>query len=227
MLGVFAYLTREWRLLLWVIYAPCIIFISYFWCLPESTRWLATKGKIQEVRRNVLKAGKFNGTEFSETALKMLRLDAEEFMELQPKGKGKIEEAVVTETKTGYPIWKAIRNRTIFLRLLIMSFCWATNTFVYYGLSIYSVTFAGDKYVNYIAGSLIELPSIVITYLLVNSKWLGRKRSLILTLFISGIACFCQLLLDSEEAAATVIAPGPFSLFLIGKCAITVSISMK
>lgn len=225
LLGVLAYATKQWRTLLWILHSPSIICISYFYILPESTRWLATKGKLEQVRKNISTAGKINRTQFSEAALKMLMVDEEEFMELQPKEPSELNETATSATEaTGYPILKAIRNRTILLRLVILSLCWATNTFVYYGLSIYSVSFAGDKYVNYIGGALIELPSILITYFLVEAEFLGRKRSLIITMLVSGIACFCQLALVPSDAD-NVISAGPFILFLIGKCAITVSFS--
>lgn len=221
LLGVAALLTREWRMLLWVCYGPSIVFVSYFWLLPESTRWLATKGKFNQVRRNLIKAGQINKTKFSESAMKMLYSEnCEEFMELQPK-----EDTDRTNSadakESSYPLLKAIKNKVIRKRLLILSFCWITNTFVYYGLSIYSVSFVGDKYLNYIAGCLIELPSTFITYFIADTKLFGRKRSLIGTLLISGVACLCQLAVISD-ASDSGISPGPFTLFLIGKCAITV-----
>lgn len=218
-LGGVAYATKEWRMLLWVLYAPCAVFITYFWILPESTRWLVTTGKIKRAQKNILKAGRWNKIRFSEAAQNMLLFRAQEFMELQPREQQ--EEGDQRVAKKGeYPILKALRNRVILRRLGILSFCWVTNTFVYYGLSIYSVSFGGDKYINYVSSSLIELPSVLICYLIVDTKLFGRKRSLIGTLFISGIACICQLALDQEAAA--VISPGPFTLFLIGKLAITV-----
>lgn len=220
LLGVAALLTREWRMLLWVCYGPSVVFISYFWLLPESTRWLATKGKFNQVKKNIIKAGQINKTKFSDSAKKMLYSDNfEEFMELQPK-----ENATEgSEKESSYPLLKAIKNKVIRKRLVILSFCWITNTFVYYGLSIYSVSFVGEKYLNYIAGCLIELPSTFITYFIADTKLLGRKRSLIGTLLISGIACLCQLALHPDEGDDAVISPGPFTLFLIGKCAITVN----
>lgn len=222
-LGGVAYITREWRTLMWVIYSPCFIFIIYFWILPESTRWLVTVGRIRKAQRNILQAGRWNKTEFSDAAQRMLRSREEEFMELQPKGKVEAEKEGTDKQAADYPILTAIRNRVILRRLLVLSFCWATNTFVYYGLSIYSVSFGGDKYINFISSSVIELPSVFICYFLVDTKLFGRKRSLMGMLLISGVACICQLALDQEYSA--IISAGPFTLFLVGKLAITVSLS--
>ena len=217
-LGGLAYATRDWRLLLWSLYLPCFLIIAYFWILPESTRWLVTKGKISSAQRNIQTAGQWNETRFSEAAQKMLNEREEDFMELQEKG----QPAEEKEESSDYPLLAAIKNGVIFRRLLILSFCWATNTFVYYGLSIYSVSFGGDKYINYVSSTLIELPSVFITYFLVDTKLLGRKRSLMGSFFISGIACILQLTLDHDTDAA--IEPLPFTLFMVGKLAITVGL---
>lgn len=224
LLGVFAYLTKNWRILLWTLYTPSALILAYYWILPESTRWLATKGQINKAKKNIIKAGEVNKTKFSEAALKMLRSDHEEFLELKPKEEVNSEETEKAEEPKGYPILKALKNRTMIIRLVIMSICWVANTFVYYGLSIYSVSFVGDKYINYIASSLIELPGVFITYFLVDWKFLGRKGTLMSMLLLSAVACFCQLAMDTSNQDDSVISPGPFTLFLIGKCAITVSL---
>lgn len=226
LLGLLALWTREWRLLLQVAYAPCLLFVAYFWLIPESLRWLVTKHRLQEAKNIVRRAGKMNGVQFSESAQAMLyQGDEEEYLELQPKGV-KIEdidkEDAVLDSRE-YPILKALKNSVIRWRLIVMSICWITTTFVYYGLSIYSVSLVGDKYLNFITGSLIEIPAFVICYFTINTELCGRKRTLSATFFISAVACFCQLALNPNPEGITV---GPLILFLVGKCAITLTFTV-
>ena len=62
-----------------------------------------------------------------------------------------------------------------------------TNTFVFFGLSLNSVTVDGNIYVNFILVSLAEIPGYLITWLLMDR--IGRKMCLFLSLVVSGIAC--------------------------------------
>lgn len=73
------------------------------------------------------------------------------------------------------------------IRLLICSFCWLTNTFIYYGLSLNSVAFAGDKYVNFILVAVVEIPAHFLTWLLTD--YIGRKATLSGSFIFSGLFC--------------------------------------
>lgn len=79
------------------------------------------------------------------------------------------------------------KSPKILIRLLICSFCWLTNTFVYYGLSLNSTEFAGNKYVNFILVSAIEIPGNILVLPLLNR--LGRKPTLCGAFLFSGIFC--------------------------------------
>jgi len=41
-----------------------------------------------------------------------------------------------------------------------------TNTLVYYGLSLYSISLSGNVYYNFIFGSLIEIPGTTIAWVI-------------------------------------------------------------
>jgi hypothetical protein len=70
----------------------------------------------------------------------------------------------------------------------LFSLCFRVSiTFVYFGLTVISVSVGGNKYTSFILVALIELPAYVATYLSMNR--FGRKFSLCSTLLISGIPC--------------------------------------
>jgi hypothetical protein len=60
-------------------------------------------------------------------------------------------------------------------------------TFVYFGLTVISVSVGSNKYATFILVALIELPAYVATYLFMNR--FGRKFSLCATLMVSSIPC--------------------------------------
>jgi len=85
------------------------------------------------------------------------------------------------------PIVQVLHSSVILIRLLVCSFCWLTNTFVYYGLSLNSVAFAGDKYVNFMLVAVVEIPAYCLTWLLTDH--IGRKPTLSGAFLLSGAFC--------------------------------------
>lgn len=85
------------------------------------------------------------------------------------------------------PIVQVLHSSVILIRLSIWSFCWITNTFVFYGLSLNSVAFAGDKYINFILVAAVEIPAFWLAWLLTDR--IGRKPTLSSTFLLSGVFC--------------------------------------
>lgn len=85
------------------------------------------------------------------------------------------------------PIMQILNSSVMLTRLLVCSFCWLTNTFVYYGLSLNSVAFAGDKYVNFILVAIVEIPAYFLTWFLTD--YIGRKTTLSSSFLLSGAFC--------------------------------------
>ena len=59
--------------------------------------------------------------------------------------------------------------------------------FVYFGLTINSVSVGSSKYTSFILGALIELPAYLATYFCMNK--FGRKFPLCAALILSGVFC--------------------------------------
>jgi len=78
------------------------------------------------------------------------------------------------------PIVQVLHSSVILIRLLVCSFCWLTNTFVYYGMSLNSVAFAGDKYINFMLVAVVEM---------VLTDHIGRKPTLSGAFLLSGVFC--------------------------------------
>jgi len=91
------------------------------------------------------------------------------------------------ESDNRKPIVQVLHSSVILIRLLVCSFCWLTNTFVYYGLSLNSVAFAGDKYINFVLVAVVEIPGYCLTWLLTD--YIGRKPTLSGSFLLSGAFC--------------------------------------
>ncbi|XP_059622392.1 organic cation transporter protein-like [Phlebotomus argentipes] len=207
LLGLLAMLTRDWRLLMWVAYAPTFIFLIYRWLIPESARWLLNMNRPKEAAKIIDKAAKMNKSDLTPEAQKML-LQALKDSDVENE---KEAEAEVKE----YRLMSALRSRTLLLRILNCSFCWIAVCFVFYGMSMNSVTVAGDKYINFIMTCLIEIPGAALCCLLMDR--IGRRPILCISLILSGLACIGFIFLSGAPEWTNL------TVFLFGKLNISMS----
>uniref|UniRef100_A0A2H1V9B3 SFRICE_005630 n=1 Tax=Spodoptera frugiperda TaxID=7108 RepID=A0A2H1V9B3_SPOFR len=174
-----SWLVPYWRTYTLVIYAPSIMFISYYWLIEESVRWLVSKGRNKEAARIIFKAAKMNRRKLSPETIRSL---TEEPDQKKPTQSDEPEEPV---DKRGI-LHQVVKSKTLMFRLTVCSFWWITLTFVYYGLSINSVSLVGNSYVNYILTSLVEIPGYCLSVLTLDR--FGRKSSTMTAFIICGIS---------------------------------------
>lgn len=173
-----AWLVPYWRTYTLVLYAPSVIFITYYWLIEESVRWLLSKGKNKEAARIIFKAAKMNRKKLSPDTIKLLTEEPEKLPQLDDKAP--------TEEDKKSILMQVVRSRTLMFRLLVCSFWWITLTFVYYGLSINSVSLVGNRYVNYILTSLVEIPGYCLSVLTLDR--FGRKSSTMTAFIICALS---------------------------------------
>ncbi|KAG5308113.1 S22A4 protein, partial [Acromyrmex insinuator] len=193
LLGLIASWLRSWRTLLRVIYGPGLLAVFLPLLIPESIRWLLTKNEHKKVGKIYCKMARMNGLPVTDEAIntfKEINVDKEE-------AKSKL---VTSDERK--PIVQVLHSSVILIRLLICSFCWLTNTFVYYGLSLNSVAFAGDKYINFVLVAVVEIPAYCLAWVLTDH--IGRKPTL-------------------QFIPAGSWSYGPLLLYMAGKLCITMA----
>ncbi|KAJ8714427.1 hypothetical protein PYW07_002652 [Mythimna separata] len=203
-----SWLLQDWRTLLRIMYAPSCLIFSYLWILNESIRWLLSKGRHDEAVEIIRKAAKMNNVELSDQALAPLQE-----MDKKPN---QDKEEIITDQKSSVFL-QVVRSSIIRVRVLSCSFLWITCTFVYYGLTINSVSLAGNKYVNFILAAFIEIPANF-TCLFVLDRF-GRKKVMIITYILSAILCISLSFLPKDQSVWSLI------FYLSGKFSITVAYS--
>ncbi|XP_031365454.1 solute carrier family 22 member 21-like isoform X2 [Apis dorsata] len=209
LLGLIAMWLRSWRLILRMVYGPALLAILLPLLIPESVRWLLANGKQEKVESIYRKMARINGLQISEEAIGA-------FKDLNMVKTEKTEQIVMTEKKS--PIMQILNSSVMLTRLLVCSFCWLTNTFVYYGLSLNSVAFAGDKYVNFILVAIVEIPAYFLTWFLTD--YIGRKTTLSSSFLLSGAFCLAIQFVPTDSLNFL-----PLILYMGGKWCITMSFS--
>lgn len=216
-LGVIAWTVPHWRWMLRVVYGPAVFLLLYYWILPESVRWLMAHGRMSEADTIIQKAARVNGVVLSEKYLSMMK----EASSLEQQHALKDEKD--SESSESVPLkdvmMEVFHSRILLLRLFVCCCCSCVNMFVFYGLSLNSVTVAGNKYLNFILVSLIELPGYFATYL--GMDRFGRKFTLCTSLTFSGVCCMAYIFV-----AHTDILWVRLLLYMAGKFGITISFTV-
>ncbi|KAG4070683.1 hypothetical protein HA402_013603 [Bradysia odoriphaga] len=210
-LGFVAMNIRNYRHLLRSIYLPTVLVLSYIWYIPESVRWLMSKGQNKKALKIIYQAAKTNRVELSNSTL-------DSMYEFSDNESDRINKSVVGTVKSN-PFLLAIRSRVLIVRFLICCFCWFTNGFVYYGISVHAVTLAGNKYINFMLVSVAEVPAIIITYFLMQN--FRRKWSLQLAMLICAVVCITSEFVSDFSPIWKLV------LFGIGKCAISIAFTVS
>ncbi|KAJ8716890.1 hypothetical protein PYW07_003517 [Mythimna separata] len=204
-----AWLVPNWKTYTLVIYAPSLIFITYYWLIEESVRWLLSKGRNKEAAKIIFKAAETNRKKLSSGTIKLLTEGPEKLPQID--GKAPIEPDKRSMLR------QVLRSRTLRCRTLVCSFWWVTLTFVSNGMTINSVSLVGNSYVNYILTSVVEIPGCILSVLTLDR--FGRKSS-VMTAFI-----ICAISLIAMAFVPLSIPWLQITLNMLGKLCISMAMS--
>lgn len=165
LLALLAFFVRDWHHLQLVLSIPTVLFLSYAWFIPESARWLLTKGRDLEADHILRKAAKVNKVELPEKLF-----DEETF-----------------ESEKCVPVWKIFISFRLMMRTLIIFLNWMVTSMVFYGLGLNVGNLGGNIYINYFLSSVAETIGFASCLLFLN-RW-GRKPMHVGSMFLGGLAC--------------------------------------
>ncbi|XGW32192.1 hypothetical protein V3C99_010401 [Haemonchus contortus] len=185
LLAVEGYFITDYRYLQLAIVSPAVIFLSYYWLVPESARWLVTQRRYEEADKILQHAAKVNGETLPDKWWE--QLDSEK------------ESSRVNNTKR-YHLWDLFRTPVLRKRALVAFFLWPVVSMVYYGISLKPNALGGDIYINFIFVALVEIPGLLVVCLLIDR--VGRRVVVSGGYFLAG---FCLLLNHFMGDSATPV----------------------
>uniref|UniRef100_A0A0N5AMZ4 MFS domain-containing protein n=1 Tax=Syphacia muris TaxID=451379 RepID=A0A0N5AMZ4_9BILA len=211
--ALIAYCTPNWILITITCTAPSAITgILFAAVLPESLHFLVIKKKVAKVKKWINEARKFE--------TKRIILNAEEVMyaslvEVDDKEKF-LEETAIGSSKSQSRrfVDELTYNRVFFAYLFIFAYLWTCDTFIYYGLSLYTTKLVGNAYWNYALSGLIELPVYILTPVFLERY--GRKPIVSVTHFVAGAVLIAYIFVQDSSTIAKL-------LYIIGKFSISCS----
>jgi MFS transporter, OCT family, solute carrier family 22 (organic cation transporter), member 4/5 len=120
LVGIVAWLDDDWVSIQYWVSAPPILFIAYYWIVPESVRWLLAKNENAEALKIMKRAARDNGVELSAGLL--AKFEEEQLQEI-PNNKNIIESKDDDSNKPA-SYRELLRSKVLVLRCLLLFFIW-------------------------------------------------------------------------------------------------------
>uniref|UniRef100_UPI0037E705D4 solute carrier family 22 member 2-like n=1 Tax=Semicossyphus pulcher TaxID=241346 RepID=UPI0037E705D4 len=196
-LPLLAYFITDWRWLQVLISAPYIFFLSYYWFIPESPRWLISQ-------KNSSKA-----LEITEAIAKENKKTLSKNFETLSEEEGDSPTASLLDL---------VRTPNMRKHTFILMFNWFTSAVVYQGLIMRVGITGGNVYLDFFISGLVEFPAAFL--ILLTIERIGRRLPFASANIVAGASCFITALIpDSMFWLKTVVA-------CIGRLGITMAFEM-
>jgi len=201
MLPGFAYAMRDWRPLLQVIAGIMVIYIPFWWFVPESPRWLLSRGRVEEAEDIVRFIARKNNVPAPNTIFK----------------EEKVEQDSTADVKT-YTLFDLLSNGKVRSISFMCLMLWLATNMGYYGLSLNTSNLSGDPYLNCFLSALAEVPGYIVSTVLLKKC---PRRPLLLTYLLMGGGFLLLIPLIPENLRWLAIA-----LEMIGKFGFTMAFTV-
>lgn len=200
-LATMAYFIIDYRLLHAAIAIPSLIFITYYWVIHESARWLVSQEKYDNANVVLCATASWNK--------KTVPKDWANQM-------GKNTSLSTTNKKDSFGVIDLVRTPQMRKRTLANFVLWPVTTMMYYGMSMRSDVGGGNLFVTFVTSQIMELPAVVITALLIDR--LGRRIMYSGSIFAAG-----SLLLVNWLTHDIIPSEYAVVMLMIAKGAVTVA----
>ncbi|XP_067674871.1 organic cation transporter protein-like [Haliotis asinina] len=169
-LGTAAYFLRDWKYLQLAVSAPSALMLIMWWFIPESPRWLLSRGRDAEAERIIRKAAEVNGVDLPSTVFNKSSTEKN-----QHQGK----------------VWEMFTTPRLLIRCLIIFFNWLVVSMVYFGLGLNVQNLSGDIYLNFTIANIMETVAYALCIILLDRT--GRKKLHCGSMILGGIACLATI----------------------------------
>ncbi|XP_040304651.1 solute carrier family 22 member 1-like isoform X1 [Herpailurus yagouaroundi] len=172
-----AYAIPHWRWLQLAISLPIFLFLFYYWCVPESPRWLLSQKRNAQVMKIMGHIARKNG-KLPLVDLRMLSLEEDVTEKLSPS------------------FADLFRTPQLRKRTFILMYLWFTSSVLYQGLIMHVGATGANLYLDFLYSALVEFPAAFI--ILVTIDRCGLIRPMALSNLVAGAACFAMVFISHD-----------------------------
>uniref|UniRef100_H3BX29 Solute carrier family 22 member 2 n=1 Tax=Tetraodon nigroviridis TaxID=99883 RepID=H3BX29_TETNG len=192
-----AYFITDWRWLQAAFCLPSIIFVCYYWFIPESPRWLVSQKKFSKAYEITNAMATENKRNISKNLEALVEDEGD-----SPSGS----------------ILDLFRTPNMRKYTLILMFNWFTSEVVYQGLIMRVGITAKNLYIDFLIPALVEIPAALLIFFTIER--MGRRLPFASSNFIAGLSCLITAFIpDSMHWAKTVVGS-------IGRLGVVMAVEM-
>ncbi|CAF1160979.1 unnamed protein product [Adineta steineri] len=192
-LVTFAYFIREWRRLTFTLSLFTIPFTFFYFVLPESARWMISKGHYKQAELLLRKIAKTNNRTFDEEAFQQL-----------------IDEQQLNSKEKSHQIGilGLFQSKIMCIISINLFFQWFVQNLVFYGISQSTGNWGFDPYLSFAISAFVEILSYIVLHLVLNR--IGRKRP-----YFIAVLCFSIIALLTIPVQNYILKNNPKQKILI------------
>lgn len=172
-----AYAIQHWRQLQLAVSLPVFLFLLYYWCIPESPRWLLSQKRATQ-------------------AIKTMEHIAQKNRKLPPADLKTLSVEEDVSKKLSPSFADLFRTRNMRKHTLILMYLWFSCAVVYQGLIMHMGAAGGNLYLDFFYSALMEFPAAFI--ILGTIDRVGRIYPMALSSLVAGAACLLMIFIPHE-----------------------------
>lgn len=125
LVGVAAWLLHDWQLLQYALSAPPLLFIIYYWMVPESVRWLIARDEHERAEEIIKEAAKVNKKELSIALLSTFQRNYEDCCSSKSNGSsGKSKNPDSCKGEIYGAVKDVLKSKTLCVRYTMLLYIW-------------------------------------------------------------------------------------------------------
>lgn len=187
-----AYFVRDWRTLSWIVIILTLPFLSYFFLLPESPRWLLSKNKNDKAFSVLNTVAKTNKRVLSQDSW-------EKLIQEEKYSSGKKEQENLMDV---------FKSRKLCIICSILFLNWIINNFIFYGVGLKSNDLGVSPYLSFAISAGVEILAYVLTHMILDL--LGRKLPYCTFLLFAGISLLSIVFVENVNVVLIFAMIGKF-----------------
>nr|XP_019605305.1 PREDICTED: solute carrier family 22 member 2 isoform X2 [Rhinolophus sinicus] len=172
-----AYALPHWRWLQFTVTLPNFCFLLYYWCIPESPRWLISQNKNAKAMTVIKYIARKNGKSLP-ASLQSLRPDEEIGGKMNPS------------------FLDLVRTPQIRKHTLILMYNWFTSSVLYQGLIMHVGLAGSNIYLDFFYSALVEFPAAFLIILTIDR--VGRRYPWAASNVVAGAACLASVFIPDD-----------------------------